>query len=99
MIEARTKTELEELVKTKAIVKIGTSCCGPCGLVEKNLESIEASYPNIIFVKIDAEECDEELLDKLNIRNVPTILLYDNGEVINKVCGVQTVDQLKEFLV
>ena len=45
--------------------------------------------------KCDVEEC-EELAAEFGIRNIPTILFFKNGEVVNKLIGAQPKPKLEE---
>ena len=45
--------------------------------------------------KCDVEEC-EELAAEFGIRNIPTILFFKNGEVVNKLSGAQPKPKLEE---
>ena len=90
-------TKLEEINKTNSIVKIGTEFCGPCKVVEGNLKTIEADYPDLEFYLVDAEEA-EDLVEELGIRNVPTLIHYKDGIEVGRSVGMRTVEQLKEFI-
>lgn len=98
MKEIKTKEELENLVKSGVVlVKIGQEFCGPCRLVENNMSAIEGDYTGKVeFAKIDANDCDEELLD--DIMSIPVTRLYVNGEVKSQEVGLRTKEQLKALL-
>ena len=98
MKEIKTKEELESLVKSGIVlVKIGQEFCGPCRLVESNISAIEGDYAGKVeFAKIDANDCDEELLD--DIMSIPVIRLYVNGEIKSQEVGLRTKEQLKALL-
>ena len=78
------------------LLKIYSDTCGPCKVLEKNLQlaNIEHESFNI------ASEQGEEIVDKYDIRAVPTlILLNDNNEVIKKHTGVMNIEDLRNFIV
>lgn len=77
------------------LVKIGASWCGPCKVVQKNIESIENSHKNVYFIDVEADEADE-IVDKFSIRNIPVVLVIKNGVVDSRTVGVQTIEQLEE---
>lgn len=79
------------------LVKIGTECCGPCKIVEKNIESIEKFYDDVYFIKVDAEEADE-IVEKFEVRSVPVVLVIKNGMIVSKTVGLQTSDQINSRL-
>lgn len=78
------------------LLKIYSDTCGPCKVLEKNLQlaNIEHESFNI------SSEQGEEIVDKYDVRAVPTlILLNDNNEVVKKHTGVMNVEDLKKFIV
>lgn len=79
------------------MVKIGTTWCGPCKVVQKNIQSIEKEYPNVYFIDVDAEEASE-ISDLYDIHTVPAVLVIKNGEVISQTFGLQTKEQLEKRL-
>ena len=79
------------------LVKIGTSWCGPCKVVQKTIEDIEKSRDDVYFIEVDAEEADE-IVNEYGVRNVPVVLVIKNGQVDSKTVGVQTQEQLENRL-
>lgn len=79
------------------LVKIGTTWCGPCKVVQKNIEDIEKLHSDVYFIDVDAEEADD-IVEKYGVRNVPVVLVIKNGEVDSKTVGVQTQAQLEDRL-
>jgi len=79
------------------MVKIGTNWCGPCKVVKKNIEDIEKLHNDVYFIDVDADEADE-IVSKYEIRGVPVILIFKNGELISKTMGVRTQADLEDIL-
>lgn len=79
------------------LVKIGADWCGPCKVVQKNIEDIEKSHNDVYFIDVDAEEA-EEIVDKFNVRNIPVVIVIRNGQVETKTVGMQTRAQLEDRL-
>jgi len=79
------------------MVKIGAPWCGPCNVVQKNIESIEESHPEVYFINVEADDA-EEIVDKFNIRNIPVILVINCGKLESRTSGAQTTQQLEELL-
>ena len=78
------------------LLKIYSDTCGPCKVLEKNLQlaNIEHESFNI------SSEQGEEIVDKYDVRAVPTLsLLNDNNEVAKKHTGVMNIEDLKKFIV
>ena len=78
------------------LIKIYSKTCGPCKVLEKNLKESGVKYDN---VDITSKE-GETLVEKYNIRTVPTLLLIDdNGSIIKKHIGILNVEDIKSFII
>ena len=60
------------------------------------IEELAKEYEGrLIVAKCDVEE-NEELASEFGIRNIPTILLFKGGEVVDKIVGAQPKARLIE---
>ncbi len=76
--------------------------CGPCKMVGPSIEQLAEEYAGKAAIgKIDIEENDD-LATKYAIRNIPTVLFFKNGEVVDKMVGAAPKsvfeDKLKALL-
>ncbi len=71
----------------KLLVDYWATWCGPCKSLIPRLETLESQYPNITFVKVNVDENTDAAL-ALGIRSVPTVLIYDGENLINRSTGV-----------
>ncbi len=73
-----------------AMIDFGASWCGPCKALAPVVEEIANDYEGRAAVgKADVEECPA-IAARFRIRNVPTVLFFKNGELVDKsVGGVQ----------
>lgn len=77
----------------KTILKFYSPTCGPCKVVSKNLEQIK----EIEIKNIDVtDSANEELLNKYNIKTIPTLIIEEDNEVKTELKGVVTVNKIKE---
>ena len=61
--------------------------CGPCKRMAPIVEALAEKYDGKIIVgKVDVDE-SPELSARFVIRNIPTILFFKNGEVVDKTVG------------
>lgn len=98
----KTINDINEFNKTinehdVCVVKIGTSWCGPCKVVQKTLEDVEKLHTDVYFIDVDAEEADE-IVDKYNVRNVPIVLVLKNGEEDSRTVGIQSQTDIEDRL-
>ncbi|QJC34534.1 thioredoxin [Enterobacteriaceae endosymbiont of Donacia crassipes] len=98
IINLNDKNFQQEINKTNLVlVDFWAEWCNPCKIFSKVLEEVSLEYKNIIFTKLNIENY-KVITEKYNIRSVPTILLFKNGNIIDKIIGSITKIQLKNFL-
>ena len=87
----------EELIKSseKVMIKFGASWCGPCKVMDKRLAPLIEEGLNVY--KVDVEEFSA-LGAKLAVRNLPTTIVFQNGEAVDRFSGYATIEQLREKL-
>ena len=78
------------------VVDFWATWCGPCRMVAPIIEELAKEYDGKIAVgKCDVEENDEIAAD-FGIRNIPTILFFKNGQVVDKIVGAQPKAKIDE---
>ena len=77
----------------KKILYISAEWCGPCKQLGPTMEGLRNQ---INYTKIDVDQ-DQESSIKYGVRNIPTLILLENGEVKNKLVGNQTVQSIMSF--
>ena len=98
MIKHLTKQDnFEEEVKgALTLVDFFATWCGPCRMIAPIISQLAEEYAGKVVVgKCDVEEC-EDLVADLGIRNVPTILFFKGGEVVDKLVGAANKPKLVE---
>jgi len=69
------------------IVDFWAVWCGPCRIVDPIVEEIGEEYADTAVVgKLDVDH-NPEVARQFGIRNIPTILFFKNGEVVDKQVG------------
>lgn len=71
------------------VVDFWATWCGPCRMVAPIISKMAEKYDGKIAVgKCDVEE-NEDLAAEYGIRNIPTILFFKGGQVVDKLVGAQ----------
>ncbi len=72
--------------------------CGPCRMLGPIVEEIAADFDGKAVVgKVDVDN-NQEVSMKYGIRNIPTVLIFKNGEVVDKLVGVSPKEVIAEKL-
>ena len=78
------------------VVDFWATWCGPCRMVAPVITKLAEKYDGKITVgKCDVEE-NEDIAAEFGIRNIPTILFFKGGEVVDKIVGAQGEAKLDE---
>ena len=78
------------------VVDFWATWCGPCRMVGPVVSELAKEYDGKITVgKCDVEE-NEDLAMEFGIRNIPTILFFKGGQVVDKIVGAQSKAKLQE---
>lgn len=75
----------EELV----LVDFAAIWCGPCKVMGPIIDEISEEYKNVVVGKMDVDG-NVLIPAKYGIRNIPTILLFKNGELVDRQVGAST---------
>ena len=71
--------------------------CGPCKMQSPVLDEVAASYDSIKIGKLNVDE-EQVLAFKFGVTAIPTMLLFKDGDVVQKIVGFRTKEQLTQEL-
>ena len=77
----------------KKILYFSATWCGPCKMLGPIMESLSGQ---INYEKIDVDN-NQDLSIQYGVRNIPTLVLVENGEAVRRLTGLQQKDQILEF--
>ncbi|MGK0436745.1 MAG: thioredoxin 1, partial [Flavobacteriales bacterium] len=93
-----TAANFEETINSgkPVMVDFWAQWCGPCRMVGPLVEELANEYTEKALVgKVDVDT-NQDIAAKYGVRNIPTILFFKNGEVVDKSVGAVPKAQLAD---
>ena len=95
MVKQIDSKEFKEVIKEgKTVVDLFATWCGPCKMLSPILDEISEEITTTKFYKIDVDD-NEDVAREYNVMSIPTVLVFENGNLINTIVGLKG----KEYLV
>ena len=72
--------------------------CGPCKMIAPVLEEIANEYTGKVkVVKINIDE-NQATPSNYGVRSIPTLILFKDGQEVEKIIGAQSKENLKKMV-
>ncbi len=95
-----TKENFEQEVMNSdkpVLVDFYADWCGPCQMLSPIVDEISDERTDIKVGKINVDE-QMELAQKYGVMTIPTLMVFKNGELVNKHIGSQSKSGVLEML-
>ncbi len=79
------------------LVDFWATWCGPCQKQGPIVEELAGELTDVKVAKLDVDEVDD-VAGNYNIMSIPTIMVFKDGEVVQKSVGLQSKGQLLAML-
>lgn len=80
------------------VVDFWATWCAPCRLMTPILEEVSKAYPGSVkFAKLNTQS-NTQIAQNLNIRSIPTLIIFYRGEVADVSIGVTPADRLHKMI-
>ncbi len=77
----------------KAVVDFWAGWCGPCRMQAPILDQFAEAHQDVSVCKVDVD-AEPELAARYGVMSIPTLLYFQDGKLINKTVGVQSLAQV-----
>ena len=80
------------------LVDFWATWCGPCKMLAPTIDAIATEYKDRVVVgKVDVDE-NEAIARSFGIMSIPTLFLFKDGEVVEKLVGYRLKTELEQLL-
>lgn len=82
------------------LVDFWASWCGPCKVLGPVIDEIAGEYENddrVIVSKVNVDE-NQEIAQDYGIRSIPTVVLFKNGEIVDRQVGASAKDTYTQMI-
>ena len=80
------------------LVDFWAAWCGPCMMLGPIIEDVATEFEGKAVVgKVDVDNNQKSSVE-YGIRNIPTLLIFKNGQVVDKIVGVNSKEFIAEKL-
>ena len=95
-----TNTNISEILAGSQPVMIDfwAVWCGPCRMLSPTVDEIAGEYEGrAVVAKCNVDDADEVAM-QFRIRNIPTLLFFKNGELVERLVGVVSKKEITSIL-
>jgi len=72
--------------------------CGPCKMLGPTFERLADKFgAQVTFAKVNVDE-NPDIANKFAIRSIPTLVLWQDGNVVEKIVGLRSEQELTQVL-
>ena len=91
--------DFKELINSNELIIVDfyADWCGPCRMLSPNIEKLSEEYKNIIFAKVNVDDCSE-LAQELGITSIPAVFFFKDAKVINSFVGFKPYEEIKTII-
>ena len=80
---------------SKQLLYFSAEWCSPCQTLGPVLDEVRRQIP---VQKINVDYTDPQIVQRYGVKNIPTVILLENGQESRRFTGVKTFNQIIDFL-
>lgn len=79
------------------LVDFFATWCGPCKMLSPIVDELAGEHPEIKVCKIDVDQ-EQELARQFQVMSIPTLIVFKNGQPVNKSLGLKSKKDLEAII-
>jgi len=97
-VKELTKKTFDKFIKSGiVVVDFWATWCAPCRAQGPIVAKLSTEMKNVKFGKLDVDTA-REIAQKYNIRSIPTIIIFKDGEPVKRIIGLHDKPTLKQMI-
>lgn len=98
MVKEINELEFNEIIKEgKVLVDCYATWCGPCRMLSPIIDEIANEKEDYKFYKLDVDDAGN-ISKEYGIMSIPTLLIFEDGNLKEKLTGFRTKEELDSIL-
>ncbi|AKS67397.1 thioredoxin [Staphylococcus schleiferi] len=98
LIEVKDSNFEEQINEGVKLVDFWATWCGPCKMIAPVLEDLAQDYDGKVdILKLDVDQ-NQATAAKYEVMSIPTLIVFKDGEPVDKVVGFQPKENLAQVL-
>ncbi len=81
----------------KVIVDFYADWCGPCKMMSPVIDKIAEEVENIKVCKLNVDDA-QDIAEEYEVMSIPTIMIFSNGEIIEKFIGLTSKQEIMDAI-
>jgi thioredoxin 1 len=80
------------------LIQFTADWCGPCKMMKPKIEQLKEEMGDRMVLEVINVDENAAATEAYNVKNIPTFIFENNGEIVERLIGAQQVSTFKEVI-